>query len=133
VLLGLFGALQGLVLAAAVASLGGETRRPSRALGLLLACFAVAVGSVTIQHAGLTENLLPWLLAEVSVTFVFAPVLLFYVCVVLGLRVWPAAWIHFIPAGVWFVYLAAFTIEVRWLGTNHLPRWIPRSRQSCFT
>jgi AraC-like DNA-binding protein len=124
-LLGLFGALQGLVLAAAVASLGGEARRPSRALAFLLASFAIAVGSVTIQHAGLTEKLLPWVLAEVSVTFVFAPALLFYACVVLGRRVWPATWIHLVPAALWFLYLAAFTIEVRWLATQHLPRWIP--------
>ena len=123
-IIGLLGAVQGLVLAGAIASMGKANRRPNVALALLLFLFSVAVASIVLGHSGIVGNSIGLILMEYSVSFLFPPVLWFYADTVLGRRSRVSIRYHFIPAGLWFAYLFAFNMG--WLGKGpEAFRWLP--------
>ncbi len=123
--LGLVGALQGLILALAIASVPGSTRRPNRALALVVFTLALAVAAITIDHSGFLGPpgssrwaVLPILL-EHSATFLFAPAFWRYTLLVLGERPRIPMWVHWFPFLLWSAYLAGFTLGwTTW-------RWLP--------
>ncbi|MEM7052180.1 MAG: AraC family transcriptional regulator [Acidobacteriota bacterium] len=117
--LGMLGALQGLILAAAVLSLGGADRRPNRALGGALLILSCTVFTVTGEHGGLFGDSIYPVLFEYTLAFLFPPVLWHYARTVLGQRRFSPVWIHALPAVAWLSYLGAYWVGlVTW-------RWLP--------
>jgi AraC-like DNA-binding protein len=122
--LGFLGSLQGLILAGAIATLGGSFRRPNRLLALLLATLSVAVGAITAQHAGSFGSATAWILIEYTAAFVAAPALWAYANAVLGERPRVPLQVHGLPLAAWLVLvvataLGAFGSDARSLG------WLP--------
>lgn len=117
--LGLFGALQCLILALAVLSLKGPERRPNRALGGVLLCLALAVFSISAEHGDLFGSSTVPLLLEYTAAFLFPPALWHYASTVLGRRPRLSIGLHLLPAAAWVGYLLAFSLG--W--TQH--RWLP--------
>jgi len=116
--LGLFGALQSLILALAVISMKGPERRPNRALGRLLLCLSLAVFSVSADHGDLFGSSTVPILLEYTAAFLFPPALWHYASTVLGRRPRLHVGLHLLPAAAWIGYLAAFTLgwtQRRWL------------------
>lgn len=123
-IIGLLGALQGLVLAGAVASMGKGNRRPNVALALILFLFSVAVASIVLGHSGMLGNSIGLILLEFSMSFLFPPALWYYTDTVLGRRSRISIGFHLVPAGLWFAYLIAFSLG--WLGRGaEAFRWLP--------
>lgn len=118
-LLGLIGALQGLILALAVASIRGPASRPNRALAMVVLALSVAVAAITAEHAGLIAPSVYAILVEYSATFLFAPAAWHYSNLVLGKRPGVPIWVHLLPAGAWLGYIAAY--RVGWTTW----RWLP--------
>ncbi|NND71220.1 MAG: AraC family transcriptional regulator [Rhodothermales bacterium] len=118
---GLLGAAQGLVLSAAVVSLRGENRRPNQVLAVVIFILSIVVATVVLEHARVLSCWICLILVEYSFTFLFPPALWYYSDCVLGSRSRVPLAVHFVPAILWFSYLAAYTfglLDPSW-------RWIP--------
>lgn len=109
---GLFGFLQGVTLALTIASLGGDSKRPNRALSAMMLVLAATILIVVIEHAGVTKAPLLMIVLEYTLTLLYAPLLWRYVDIVLGRRSGSRSVIHFLPLGVWLVYLVAISLGV---------------------
>lgn len=109
---GLFGSLQGVTLAIAIASLGGDSKRPNRALSAMMLVLAATILIVVVEHAGLTKAPLLMIVLEYTLTMLYAPLLWRYVDIVLGWRSGTGLAIHFLPLGIWLVYLGAISFGV---------------------
>ena len=123
-LLGLLGAVQGLVLAWAAASLGGRRNRPNLALAMLLAVFSAAVATITVEHAGLLGPSIALVLVEITVSLLFPPALWHYADTVLGGRSRLPIWTHMLPAGVWVGYLGIKCVQWFSMGPPY-GIWLP--------
>ena len=114
-LIGFFGALQGVVLAGAVASLGGPTQQPNRALSLMLLVLSVSIATIVADHAGPGgETSVVLTLIEYTFALLFPPMLWYYTNLVLGVRSRIPLVVHFLPAAVWLGYLILFGLD--WAG-----------------
>lgn len=122
--IGLLGAIQGVVLAGAIGSLGGAQRKPNRVLALLLLIFSGIVATVILEHARVVSFGIGLILLEHTLSFLFPPILWQYSHIVLGLRSRVPITIHMLPAILWVGYLGAFTLG--WLGKGaDAWRWLP--------
>ena len=121
-IIGLIGTIQGLILAGVVASLGGENRKPNRALALILFIFSVSIAAIVADHAGLFGASIWPVLVEYTFAFLFPPALWYYVDTVLGARSRVPFWVHLVPAVLWLGYLVGLTIG--WPGSSTW-RWLP--------
>ncbi|MEZ5331208.1 MAG: AraC family transcriptional regulator [Thermoanaerobaculia bacterium] len=103
-LLSLLGAVQGLVLAAALVAAPGSSRGANRVLAGMLTTGALAVAVIALSHRAGLEDARPLELVEAGLTFVMAPLSLLYARLVTADTVRPLrfAW-HFAPASVWTV------------------------------
>lgn len=109
------------MLAVAVASLGGATRRSNRALALVLFLFSVCVGAVVAEHAAWPEAVRVLVLIEYTVSLLFPTALWHYANTVLDTRSRVPLWVHLLPAGLWLGYLGA----VGFLGLGVAPFRVP--------
>ena len=124
-LLCLLGVLQGLLLAAALGSLGGDYRRSNRLLGVLCLGAAVVLALILVSHRGgpgagsaaSRAELLEYALWPFA-----GPLLLLYVSLVTRRDRWPPRTfaLHFLPGAV---LLAYFLVT---LGAGETPR-LPRA------
>ncbi len=123
-LIGLLGALQGLVLAGAVVSLKGAMPRPNRALALLLFVFSISVGTIVAEHANLWGAARWLVVIEYTFSFLFPPALWYYANVVLGIHARSSLALHLLPFIGWIGYLLAIGLG----GVTEGPfggRWMP--------
>ena len=117
--IGFLGALQGLVLAGAIASLGGTARQPNQALALILVVFSVSVAAIVAEHAGFLKPSIWLILLEYTLLFFFPPAFWYYADTVLTVKSRFSVGVHLIPAGLWLGYLVA--IGFGWITW----RWLP--------
>lgn len=124
-LLGLFGSLQGFVLAGAVGMLkAGDSRKPNLVLAALLFIFSVNIAAIILEHAGLWVESIWLILVEYTVSLLFAPVFWYYTNVVLGTRPRIPLVVHMIPTAVWIAYL--FVLALSWTWTDQPGMgWLP--------
>jgi AraC-like DNA-binding protein len=122
-ILGMLGALQGLILGVAVASLGGSNRRPNRALAFVLLNLSITVFLITGEHGGLFGNSIYPVLLEYTLLFFFPPALWHYANTVLGRRNLLVTRLNFLPAAAWVIYLVAF--RAGWTTWRWLPPIMP--------
>ncbi len=125
----LFGATQGLCLAAGILALRQDdenSRRIGRVLSCLLICLSTVVAVIAIDHAGVIESrfLLPFL--EYTLSLLSGPLFLFFARVVIDAS-WPPRpfLLHFLPALTWTGINGAAWIERHVAGTTTLPIWVP--------
>lgn len=109
---GFFGVLQGLTLAIAIATLGGDDKQPNRALAAILLVLSGTILVVISDHAGLTDARLGLILIEYTLALLYGPLLWNYVSTVLGQRASTRLWPHFLPLLLWLLYLAAISVRL---------------------
>ena len=133
-LLGLFGSLQGFVLAGAVGMLkAGDSRKPNLVLAALLFIFSVNIAAIILEHAGLWVESIWLILVEYTVSLLFAPVFWYYTNVVLGTRPRIPLFVHMIPTAVWIAYLFVLALSWTWTdqpGMGWLPPWRRRAKSA---
>ena len=107
-LLSLVGAVQGLVLAAALATARGDDRRIHRALAALLATGSAAVVVIALSHRPELGDPRRFELIEAGLALLLAPLSLLYARLVTDLPVSPRrlGW-HFAPGLLWGAWAAA--------------------------
>lgn len=111
-IIGFLGSLQGATLAAAIATLGGDSRQPNRALSAIVLVLSATIFVVVIEHASIIDARLVLVLLEYTLALVYAPLLWRYADTVIGRRPGPAYWLHFLPLAVWLSYLAAISLGI---------------------
>jgi AraC-like DNA-binding protein len=111
-IVGLLGSLQGITLATAIASMGGDAKRPNRALAAIVLVLSATMLVVVVEHAGVTEAPLLLIILEYTLTLLYAPLLWRYVDTVLGRRSGAALGLHFLPLGTWLAYLGAISLGI---------------------
>ncbi|MGB5412813.1 MAG: AraC family transcriptional regulator [Woeseiaceae bacterium] len=109
---GLLGVLQGLTLAVAIATLGGDTKRPNRALAAILLVLSGTILVVVVDHARITNSPLVLVLLEYTLALLYGPLLWNYVNAVLGNRPKARLWRHFLPLALWLLYLVAIFLQL---------------------